>query len=535
MLNWSNPNRERYFLAIEFSSSAVKLIQMKSAGKRFHLLEARNVPVPAHEDPALIREPLKQAVSQALSGFDLNNHTIFLSVNTLQTYFGVFTIPNITGKDAVDTIKWKVKDELPFSIEEAKLDYKIIPLPNQKKDPRSSVLVTAFPNKIYDILTGILREAGCHTFETANATFEVSNLPYAFAQSTRHLVTVVDIGQRITEIALYAGGRLDFLRKIAFGGELLSQALTQPIVTDKGKITLSIEEADHARHEDVLLGSENQNLIAGKIEASKLYPLIRPVLQRLTGELRRSFDFYSQEHGEGIERIFLTGGGSRLKGFVQFVEQTLQVPVKPVYFFQDLEISDKLREEDLNAYYRLISIVLDRHESGKSWLPRLLKISGRAVKFFSYRQTAVIAFAAFALLFGSLIWQSLSIAGQTNALHTQILNLKPGFEEAQKVKAIREKSMQIQAVTARIFLKEPYWEDVFQELSQVYPKEVTLSEFSYQNGSFTMRGSFRLSHNEKLLSKMLSQIEGPIFLKPRLVNSERNDKEVTFTIEGVPS
>lgn len=532
MFNWPNQDRESYFIAIEFASSAVKLVQIKTVGKRFHLLETRTAPVAPYEDPASAREALKQAAIQAFSGIDVSRHTVFLLTNSLQTYFGTFVIPMIAQKDVKDTIKWKVKDELPFSIDEAKLDYKIIPMPNQKKDPRQTVLVTAIPNSVYEVLSGILREVGCTTFQIANAAFEVSNLPYAFAQSTRHLVAVVDIGHRITEIALYAGGRLDFLRKISFGGELLSQSLTQPIVTDKGRITLSIEEADQARHDTVLLGSENQNLIAGKIEASKLYPLIRPSLQKLTGELRRSFDFYSQEHGEGIERIFLTGGGSRLKGFLQFIEQTLEVPVKPIYFFQDLQIADKLREEDLNTYYRPISVILDRYDTQKFGLPNLLQMGGRAVKFFSYRQTVIAACTAFVLLFASLIWQTSSITHKTTALRSQIANLQPGYEEAQKVKAIRQKSMQVKALVSHVFSKEPYWEDVFQELSQVFPKEVTLTEFSYQRGLFIMKGKFPIGSEEGLLSTSLSQVEGPIFRKTSLAESNRDSKEVTFSILG---
>ncbi len=532
MLNWPNENRERFFLAIEFASSSVKIVQIKTAAKRFHLLEARSIPVPPYEDVAQARETLKQAAAKALSGFDLSRHTVFLVTNSLQTYFGSFVVPNISQKDLVDTIKWKVKDELPFAIEEAKLDYKIVPMPGQKKDLRQTVLVTALPVKVYETLAGILRESGCSSFELANAAFEVDHLPYAFAQSTRHLVTVVDIGHKIAEIALYAGGRLDFLRKISFGGELLSQALTQPIVTDKGRIALTMEEADRARHESVFLGAENENLIAGKIEASKLYPLIRPVLQKLTGELRRSFDFYSQEHGEGIERIFLTGGGSRLKGFIQFVEQTLQVPVKPVYFFQDIEISDKLREDDLNGFYRPISIILDRHNLKKPWLPDLLKMGNSAVKFFSYRQTAIAALTAFVLLFSSLAWQSITISDKTKSLHLQIANLQPGYEEAQKVKAIRQKSMQVKTLISGVFSSEPYWEDVFQELSQAFPREVTLSEFSYQRGLFIIKGSFPVDSQQGLLSKSLEQIEGPVFRKPTLAESDRNEKSVTFSILG---
>lgn len=60
----------------------------------------------------------------------------------------------------------------------------------------------------------------------------------------------------------------------------------------------------------------------------QIFEAIAPVLGELSGELRRSLDYYrSRAQGRSVDRVLLTGGGSLLANFAPFLQNELQVPV----------------------------------------------------------------------------------------------------------------------------------------------------------------------------------------------------------------
>lgn len=523
--------QEKSFLAIEFTSSGVKFIQIKeSEDHRYQLLAAQSIPLPLSADAKVQDELWKKAARELLSDKDVEQGIALLAINNPHTCFSQFVLPKIPKKELAETLKWKMKEEMPFPPEEAVLDYRLFEIAEKNEVQRFSVLVTALPQNLVDRFLKVLPAEKASSFVPAFVPFSIRSSPNAFSYSSGELVVVIDIGHSITEIAFYADGKLNFLRKIAFGGQTLNQAMIQPLASEKGYVSLTLEEAEQVKREENLFDPTNQNLAAGKIEVSKLHPLVRPEFEKLVGELERSFDYYAQEHGVHVTQIFLTGGTSQIKGLAQFIEQKFEISVKQIELSKDIQTSNALQDCNLDPYYRLIALVLDRKDAVISPIAVLGKSVERFLNSLSYAKAAILAVLIFLVFASGMSWQYQQTVHKTKDLRAQISQLKVGFGESQKINEIETQINRGELLASAILVNQPYWDDVFRELAHAFPEDVVLTSVSYEQSSFVVVGRISQANGQTSVSSLLLSMEGPIFHKATLVNSEQKDGFINFTI-----
>ncbi|HEX9870465.1 MAG TPA: pilus assembly protein PilM, partial [Candidatus Tectomicrobia bacterium] len=75
--------------------------------------------------------------------------------------------------------------------------------------------------------------------------------------------------------------------------------------------------------------------------------IFRRVTEEVIPEIQRSFEFYLASAGdEPVEKVYLSGGSSRLKGLSQVLVARLKVPVELLNPFRQIDIPEKLFDID---------------------------------------------------------------------------------------------------------------------------------------------------------------------------------------------
>jgi type IV pilus assembly protein PilM len=70
--------------------------------------------------------------------------------------------------------------------------------------------------------------------------------------------------------------------------------------------------------------------------------VMTPILNKLLGEIRRSFDYYeTQARKKTVERVILLGGSARLKNVNRFLANKLGIPVELFSPFRNVELNKK--------------------------------------------------------------------------------------------------------------------------------------------------------------------------------------------------
>ena len=133
---------------------------------------------------------------------------------------------------------------------------------------------------------------------------------------------MADLGARKTGIYLFEDGVLQLSREATPGGADITQAILEGMGLDSDPGP-GFEKAEEIKKELGILTD------AKTPERSKISFLMRPVLERLTAEIGRSFDYFqNQFHAGPIDRLLLTGGGANLRNISTYLADGLRLPVE---------------------------------------------------------------------------------------------------------------------------------------------------------------------------------------------------------------
>ncbi len=517
------PKKETY-LALEFTEYSVKFAKIAVTESMAQLLDVQMMQVPRDLDVPGRQQFYRQAAEKILSREDKKSPLV-LSINSLHTCFASFVLPKINHKEIAETLKWKIKDEIPFPIEEAALDYHASEFVSENK-PQLLALVAATPEEAVREISERVHEDTLRPCFYPPVCFSIDRLIPSLALPPDELLMIIDIGYSITEITIYSAGKLTFLRKIAFGGQILLQAMTQPLTSERGHMRLEPEEAEAAIKKENLFDQSDPTLLANKIELSKIYPLIRPEFEKLASEISRSLDYFMQQHGKGVFKIYLTGGLSRLKGLPDFLQQTIQTPVSVLDLSQALVVSKSVSHE-LNPFYHLIALTLERASSaGKTNLSL-----DRPIYSMNLKKAMLLLISVWMIVLGSLIFRSYETSQKQKLLTAEVENLQLGYQHATQIEELQNLKRKGQAVIGHIFTGVPNWNEAFRELSNVFPDDVIVTDISFDQKAILMNGAIKKG-DEKVVSEILHALDGPIFTQVTLVNIEKTETETQFRIKA---
>lgn len=519
--------KEKLFLIMEFGTNSVKIVKAKRIGDQFQLLEAARKKIEPEAEPQHKEKLFQEITGQLLSGRNLGAYTLLLSINSIHTCFSSFVIPRLSRKEIAETLKWKIKDEIPFPLEEAVIDFQLFET-EEGGTPQYLALVAATPREAVHSQLRFLPQLKSKSFSYATVCFSIN--AFASSLTTEETVMILDIGNVVTEISVYSKGQLSFLRKIAFGRQSLVDAMRQSIVSDRGSVALTVDEAEAVIQTENLFDQNSKSLVAGKIELTRLYPLVRPEFEKFSNEINRSLDYFVQQHGGTILHIYVTGGLSNLKGLVPFLSQSLQISVEVLNPAKVIPMSSNI-QENLHPFYRLMSLILDRQETKSDLIQKIENSLERPLTFMTFTKAVFAIAAIWVLVFGALIWRYQNINHKAKQIQFEVSNLATGYEESKKIEDRLAQLNRAKAAAALILSKEPSWLDLFLELSNVFQDDVILNSLTFDHQIVMIDGDIK-SDNENAVSDFLLSLEGPIFKNVTLVNVEKKEDASNFTVRA---
>ena len=119
------------------------------------------------------------------------------------------------------------------------------------------------------------------------------------------IILLLDIGREETDLIVVSNKQPGFVRVLSFGG----RQMTEKLAEIEG---ISFMEAEKRKKAGLERG------------------VLNTVLKELRQQIYHSIDFFQSKYKERIEKIFLTGGGSRLKGIEHFFETHIGINAQKV-------------------------------------------------------------------------------------------------------------------------------------------------------------------------------------------------------------
>lgn len=333
---------------LEIGTNALKVVELKS-GKPPSLSALAMRPMPPgliQEDQILDMPGLAGEIRALFEEAGISKKHVVASVGNRQAITRNIQVPKMTMQELDEAIKWEAERYIPFPIDEVVLDYYVLDHPEDIEDGgQLEVVIAAARLDMVNQQLELLKQAGLEP-----VVMDIK--PFCLLRSLRgsllgehlnkttltgtsfteagEIGVVLEIAASNTTITLVRGDRVLMNRNIGVSGDDFTAAIqrafgldfdsAEEVKLDYGTATIPTEDEEELLNFDVK---------REQFSPSRVYEALRPVLVDLTTEIRRSLEFFRVQAGDAnISRVFVAGGGAKLRGLPEAIGDALGFKVE---------------------------------------------------------------------------------------------------------------------------------------------------------------------------------------------------------------
>ena len=309
--------KSKSVVGLDIGSSAVKAVELKAVGRGFKVVACGSEPVPSDSivDGAIIDGVgVADAIRRVFENKAFKSRDVAASLSGNAVIVKKINLPVMTESELAESIYWEAEQYIPFDIQDVNLDYQILD-PGTRADSKGTMdvlLVAAKKEKIADY-TGAIAQAGRTPVVVDVDAFALQNAYEVNYGLDAHIVTVLlNAGASAINVNILSGDQSLFTRDISIGGNAYTDAVQK-------ELNLPFDSAEQLK--------KGQSVDGATFEEAK--PVLQAVTQNVLLEIQKTFDFFkATASSDRIDRIYLSGGASRVEGFGQAVEERFNAPVE---------------------------------------------------------------------------------------------------------------------------------------------------------------------------------------------------------------
>jgi type IV pilus assembly protein PilM len=316
--------RTRSVVGLDIGSSAVKAVELKPSGKGHRIVAFGTEPVPADSivDGAIVDgAAVADAIRRLFAGQAIKTREVVASVSGNAVIVKKISLPPMSEAELADAIFWEAEQYIPFDVQDVNLDYQIISGATNGHAHTGGVgaasglevlLVAAKKEKIADY-TGVIVQAGLVPVVVDVDAFAVQNAYEAnYGADPAHVVVLLNVGASAMNLNVLNGEHSFFTRDISVGGHAYTDALQK-------EFRLSAEDAERLKRGQAVDG----------LDFEQARPVLRAVTEGVLLEVQKTFDFFRGATGmDHIDRVVLSGGGSRVDGLAEMIGERFDTTVE---------------------------------------------------------------------------------------------------------------------------------------------------------------------------------------------------------------
>ena len=315
-------------IGLDIGSSSIKLLELSEGKGGFKLQNLAISPLPpeAIVDGALMDSvTIVETIRDLVANSKTKTRSVVTSVSGHSVIVKKISLPLMTEAELEESIQWEAERYVPFDINDVNIDFQIIGTDPGNPDVMDIILVAAKKDIINDYVS-VVMESGLNPAIIDTDAFALENmLAINYEIEKDEIVAIANVGASITSINILKNNASHFTRDIFKGGNQITEEIQRQLHID-------YEEA-----EKIKIGTT-----ADASSQSILQNVLKTASEALAIEIRNSFDFFqSTMTYEKISKLYLSGGGSKIRDFDGVLQQHLGIPVEMVNPFKRIEYSEK--------------------------------------------------------------------------------------------------------------------------------------------------------------------------------------------------
>mgnify|MGYP006422889637 CR=1 FL=1 len=271
-------------------------------------------------------QALKKSLEKIIWGNDIKEKKVIFNINENNVIQRIIKIPEVGPEDRDNLIKYELEQYLPKSIDNYNIQSRVLKkIDNNESQLEMLVIVMEkeISKKYFDLAKDLkLKPISLNVQNNAIINL-ISFKPNYFANNISNYM-ILDIGYKTTNINIFKNENFRFNRTIKKGISNIEDVL---------------ESKDIEINKDNLI-----NFLKKDTDE-----------QILIGEIQKIINYYKSRNNQvDIEKIYIYGGASFIKGVDNFLEENLNIWTRKISVEEIFEMNSKDPLLYLNAYTGLL-------------------------------------------------------------------------------------------------------------------------------------------------------------------------------------
>lgn len=526
-------------VGLDIGSFAVRAVELTLSGGGATLERFAQVtlPIGAVRDGEVVDAATVSATVRRLwSEGGFKSKRVVIGVANQRVIVRLAEMPTMSESDLQASLQYEAQELIPIPVDDAILDFQILDdVVTSDGDPRMRVLLAAAQRDMVRSHLAAVEGAGLRAdvvdvvpFSLVRALSSASN-PFEFEGGAE---AIVCIGGGITNVVVHEQGVPRFVRVLLVGGDDITEAISR-------ELDVPADQAEALKRQADITSPDPGVARAGQVVRDRLAPLVE--------EVRGSIDYYlAQSQSSTIDRILVTGGGSRMAGLMERLQAQLGANVEPARPLAGLQIGKGvgLSEGQLAEIESLLTVPVGLALAGETRkdVRRITLVPREVAVGREQRRQVVMVGAGVAALATVLV-------GAWGARGSQLSEERSKAEKTEQQAAALQREVsslgdtitldnelkQRRAQVTSVLATDVAWTKLFNEVATVLPSDVWLTSFTGESGggvTFSAKGFDQTSTADWLLR--IEDVKGlsGLWVPSSTVSGEGADAIVTFTSDA---
>lgn len=335
--------RPKKVLGLDIGTSSIKLAELEISSRGAKLVNFGLLPTPSQSVVAGdLVEPvgISRAVQQLVDQTKTQRRKVATGLWGSSVIVKRISIPRIDEKLVGEQLRWEAEQYVPFDINEINIDFKILKTPSVNNEMMDVLLVAAKQDGLIRYQE-VIQASGLESEIMDVGGFALANCFEKNYDAKHETTLLLNIGCAITNFVVYDKGEVVFCRDTAAGG------LTYTLEIQKA-LSINLDEAE-AMKLSFSKGQAVPDDVGGVVAATH---------DLICEEINSSLDFYlNTSNGGGIQRCFVTGGGSRTPGLMRALTERLKIACDQLDPFNHIKYHEKAFTPDFISEIRDFSAI----------------------------------------------------------------------------------------------------------------------------------------------------------------------------------
>jgi len=315
-------------VGVDIGSSSVKAVELERKNGSFQLLSLGYhglQPDSVVDGQIMELNSIASAIGSIFNEHKIKTTKVAAGVNGHSVIVKNIVLPQMTEAELEESFSWHAEEHIPFDISDVNLDYHVM----HKSADAIHVLMAACKRDKIANLKQTIQLAGKQPVLIDIDAFALQNCyELNYDPQPGQIVALLNIGASTTNINILNGARSVFTRDATFGGNQYTSLLQK-------ELGLTFDQAEQVKR-----GMP----IPQGIEQREIAPILDTVSDILALEIQKTMDFYRatvDDNESAVGKILISGGGSKLKGLVEFLSKRFEMPVELFDPFRKIRIDSR--------------------------------------------------------------------------------------------------------------------------------------------------------------------------------------------------